>query len=52
MEKKDVAVVTEKLNEHLRKYKLHIQFTKEEVAHFLLPRVNVVESFVIIDAKD
>lgn len=52
MEKKDVTVVTEKLNEHLRKYKLHIQFNQQEVAHFLLPRENVVESFVITDAKD
>lgn len=36
-EKKDIDVVTEKLNKHLSQYKLHIQFTKGEVEHFLIP---------------
>jgi len=49
MEKKDVGAVTKKLNKWLSQYKLHIQFTEQEVGHFLLPREWVVESFVVED---
>jgi glycylpeptide N-tetradecanoyltransferase len=47
MEAKDVPIVHKKLNDFLKQFKLHIQFSEEEVAHFMLPRENVIESFVV-----
>jgi len=38
MTEKDVPRVTEMLNDYLSKVKIHIIFTEDEVAHFLLPR--------------
>lgn len=49
MEQKDVKAVHELLNTHLQKFKLHIQFTEDEIAHFLLPKEWVIESFVVLD---
>jgi glycylpeptide N-tetradecanoyltransferase len=37
------------LNGYLQQFKLRIQFTVEEIAHFLLPREWVIESFVVED---
>lgn len=37
MEAKDVPIVHKKLNDFLNQFKLHIQFTEEEVAHFMIP---------------
>lgn len=37
MEKKDVPEVTAMLNEYLSNVKVHIVYTEEEVAHFMLP---------------
>jgi len=51
MEKKDVPVVTKKLNTFLQQFKMHIQFNEAEVAHFLLPQEWVIESFVVEDPK-
>ena len=51
MVKKDVPVVTKKLNKFLQQFKLHIQFNEAEVAHFLLPREWVIESFVVEDPQ-
>ena len=51
MEKKDVPVVTKKLNKFLDQFALHIQFNEAEVAHFLLPREWVIESFVVEDPE-
>ena len=47
MEKKDVKAVHKLLNKYLSQFSLHIQFTVEEIAHFFLPRENVIESFVV-----
>ena len=47
MEAKDVPIVHKKLNDFLKQFKLHIQFTIEEIAHFLVPRENVIESYVV-----
>lgn len=49
MEAKDVPIVHKKLTEYLLKFKLHIKFSQEEIAHFMLPRENVIESFVVED---
>jgi len=52
MQKKDVAVVHKLLNTYLQQYKIHIQFTLGEIEHFLVPRNNVIESFVVEDPDE
>ena len=47
MQDKDVPRVTEMLNEYLSQVKIHIIFTEDEVAHFMLPRENVIYSYVV-----
>ena len=39
------------MNTYLTRYKLNIQFSVDEVAHFLLPREWVIESFVVEDKE-
>lgn len=51
MEAKDVPVVHQKLNKFLSQFKMNIQFTQAEIAHFLLPREWVIESFVVEDPE-
>ena len=51
MEAKDVPIVHKKLNAFLNQFKLHIQFTQEEVAHFMIPRENVIEAYVVEDPE-
>ena len=51
MEPNDVPSVHKLLNNYLTRFKLNIQFTQQEIAHFLLPREWVIESFVIEDPK-
>jgi glycylpeptide N-tetradecanoyltransferase len=41
------------LNNYLEsKFRLHVNFTKEEVAHWLLPRPSVINTYVIVDEED
>ena len=40
------------LNEHLDSVKIHIIFTEEEIAHFLLPREGVIYSYVVEEYKE
>ncbi len=48
MQSWDVPEVTTLLNSHLaRHYKVHIVLNSEEVAHWLLPRKNVIYSYVV-----
>ena len=49
MQPEDVPRVTEMLNEYLSDVKIHILFTEAEVAHFMLPRENVIYSYVCED---
>ena len=49
MEKKDVEAVTHLLNEYLAKSPMHLEFNQEEVEHFLIPRKNVIDSYVVED---
>jgi len=51
MNENDVAKVHALLNAHLSTYKFHINFTEEEIRHFLLPQDGVVYSFVV-DSED
>jgi len=44
-----VPAVTSALNQHLTSnYKVHIEFTEDEVRHFLTPRENVVFSYLVL----
>lgn len=46
----DVPAVAKLLNNHLSScYKVHMDFTPDEVAHWVLPRDNVVYSYVVED---
>jgi len=47
MAAQDVKQVHKLLNEHLKQYTLHVQFSEGEISHFFLPRENVIESFVV-----
>jgi len=51
LEKKDCKVVRELLNNYLKKFKLHINFTEKEFMHFFMPQDNVIESFVVESKK-
>jgi len=53
MEKADVGAVSKLLNSHLDEhYKVHITFSDAEVGHWLLPRENVIHSWVVEDEKE
>ena len=51
MEKKDVSAVHHLLAEYLAKFPLHIEFNEAEVEHYLLPRENVIDSYVVEDKE-
>ena len=46
MEAKDVDRVFELVSGYLKKFTLHPEFNKDELAHWMLPREGVVYSFV------
>lgn len=52
MKKEDVKAVHTILNKYLSQFKLHIQFTEDEIAHFFVPREGVIESFVVENDKN
>jgi hypothetical protein len=45
----DIPIVCDLLNAHLNEFKVHINFSPEEVKHFLLPQKGVVFSYVVED---
>lgn len=47
MQAGDVKVVYELLNAYLSKFDVHLHFSEAEVAHFLLPRPGVVDTYVV-----
>ena len=47
MTKNDVSIVHKLLNEYLSKFLVHLHFNEEEIAHFMLPQENVINSYVI-----
>jgi glycylpeptide N-tetradecanoyltransferase len=49
MQKKDISAVFKLLQAHLKKYKLQPVYTQQEVAHLLLPRNNVIYTYVVED---
>lgn len=52
MEKKDVVGVYNLLTNYLLKFTLKILFTIDEIEHWLLPRKDVINSYVICNNKD
>lgn len=47
MNKGDIKIVTELLNDYLKAYPVHLHFSEKEVEHFLLPREGVVDTYVV-----
>jgi glycylpeptide N-tetradecanoyltransferase len=47
----DVVPVQLLLNEYMKKFKLHITFSADEIAHFFLPKEWVIESYVVEDPE-
>ncbi len=47
MEKKDVKVVHSLLNKYLERFDVHLHFSASDVEHFLIPRVGVIDTFVV-----
>ena len=47
----DVEGVHTLLATYLKKFSLHVAFTSEEVAHWLLPRAGVIDSFVVTNGE-
>ena len=47
MEPRDVPRITVLLNEYLDRYLMHPGFSEEEVAHYFLPKTDIVNSYVI-----
>jgi glycylpeptide N-tetradecanoyltransferase len=52
MEARDVDGVHALLATYLERFQLKIVFSKEEVAHWLLPRDKVIHSYVVCNASD
>ena len=46
MEKKDVPGVHKLLSEYLKKFQVCVQFSEDEIGHWLLPRAKVIDSYV------
>jgi glycylpeptide N-tetradecanoyltransferase len=46
---KDVPAVHALLSEYLSKIALHVELSKDEVAHYILPREGVIDAFVVED---
>lgn len=47
MKKSDVSIVCKLLNEYLKKFEVHLHFSESEVEHFVMPRVGVVDTYVV-----
>lgn len=47
MEKKDISEVLKLFNQQQQKYKIYYKMNQDEVRHFLLPKDNVVWTYVI-----
>ena len=51
MAEKDVPAVCALMNDYLSKFKLRVDFTERETAHWMLPRDKVVQTFVVEDPE-
>ncbi|KAL0491274.1 glycylpeptide N-tetradecanoyltransferase [Acrasis kona] len=51
MTKKDVPAVQKLLNDYLRRFKVHPEFTQDDFKHWFLTRDDVIHSFVVQDPE-
>lgn len=51
MKSSDVKAVHQILNAYLSRFDVHLHFSENEVAHFLLPREGVVDAYVVEDPE-
>ncbi|KAI2507755.1 hypothetical protein MHU86_6651 [Fragilaria crotonensis] len=51
MEERHVPAVTTLLTTYLKKFKLRVIFSEDDVGHWLLPRAKVIDSFVVENDK-
>jgi len=51
MEKKDIPSACKLLKDYLMKFDLAMQFSEEEFEHWLMPRPEVIEAFVVTDSN-
>eukprot|EP00475_Leptophrys_vorax_P023998 TRINITY_DN33042_c0_g2_i1.p1 TRINITY_DN33042_c0_g2~~TRINITY_DN33042_c0_g2_i1.p1 ORF type:complete len:460 (-),score=124.05 TRINITY_DN33042_c0_g2_i1:112-1491(-) len=51
MEERDVPEANELLQNYLQQFDLHVSMTDEEFKHWLLPRPNVITTYVVEDPK-
>ena len=47
MEKKDISAVMKLFNKHQEKYKIRHKMNQDDIIHFLLPKENIVWTYVI-----
>lgn len=51
LEARDVPAASRLLHDYLIKFALHVEFTEEDFAHWLLPREGVIYSYVVEDPE-
>ena len=51
MEKKDITAVLKLYKEQMEKYKMYYKFSQDDVVHFMMPKDEVVWTWVIEDDK-
>ena len=51
MEKKDISTVLKLYKAQMEKYKMYYKFSQEDISYFMLPKENVVWTYVIEDAN-
>ena len=51
MEKKDITAVLKLYKQQMEKYKMYYKFSQDDISYFMLPKDNVVWTYVIEDDK-
>lgn len=51
MTEEDVTKVKDLLNKYLKKFKVHLDFSVDEIKHMFIPREGVLDSYVVEDKK-
>lgn len=47
MKSKDIPQVTKLLQEYLKKFKVYLKYTQDDVKHWFLPRKDVIYTYVV-----
>jgi len=51
MKKKDIAEVHKLLNDYLKKFRIHLTYTEDDIRHWFMPREKVVTTYVVEQNK-